>query len=139
MPNGGRVGAVQLTEDRRSLRSRPGTEDGWRCAPDGGPRTGAAEAATGKTDHCIRITLNRLLSCSTYQHYNDITIQTHRGFIMKFLLKLLRNLAFLIGIGIVLYILFPEMMSGVFQLYGKIFGPLALLALVVAALPRGRS
>lgn len=58
---------------------------------------------------------------------------------MKFLLKLLRNLAFLIGIGIVLYILFPEMMSGVFQLYGKIFGPLALLALVVAALPRGRS
>ena len=58
---------------------------------------------------------------------------------MKFLLKLLRNLAFLIGIGIVLYLFFPEMMSDVFQLYGKIFGPLALIALVVAALPRNKS
>lgn len=57
---------------------------------------------------------------------------------MKFILKLLRNLAFLIVLGIVLYLLFPEMMSGVFQLYGKIFGPLALLALIVAALPRGK-
>lgn len=55
---------------------------------------------------------------------------------MKFLIKLLKNLAFLVGIGIVLYILFPEMMANVFQLYGKIFGPLALLALIVAALPR---
>jgi len=55
---------------------------------------------------------------------------------MKFLIKLLKNLAFLVGIGIVLYILFPEMMADVFQLYGKIFGPLALLALIVAALPR---
>ena len=55
---------------------------------------------------------------------------------MKILTKLLKNLAFLVGIGIVLYILFPEMMANVFQLYGKIFGPLALLALIVAALPR---
>jgi len=57
---------------------------------------------------------------------------------MKFLLKLLRNLAFLVGIGIVLYLLFPEIMADVFQLYGKIFGPLALLVLIVAALPRGK-
>lgn len=57
---------------------------------------------------------------------------------MKFMLKLLRNLAFLVGIGIVLYFIAPDMMSQVFQLYGKIFGPLALLALIVAALPRGR-
>ena len=59
--------------------------------------------------------------------------------VMKFLLKLLRNVAFLVGLGIVLYILFPEMMSQVFKLYGAIFGPLAFLALIVAAIPRKKS
>jgi len=57
---------------------------------------------------------------------------------MTFLKKILRNLAFLVGIGIVLYILYPDMMSQVFELYWGIFGPLALLGLIVAALPRGK-
>jgi len=58
---------------------------------------------------------------------------------LNYLKKLLRNLAFLVGLGIVLYLLFPEIMADVFQLYGKLFGPLALLALIVAALPRNKS
>jgi hypothetical protein len=45
-------------------------------------------------------------------------------------------------IGIVLFILFPDMMRQVFELYGALIGPLAIIILLVAALPRknkGRS
>ena len=58
---------------------------------------------------------------------------------MNFLKTLLRNLAFLVGIGIVLYILFPDMMSEVFEIYGALFGPLAILLLIGAALPKKKS
>lgn len=58
---------------------------------------------------------------------------------MTFLKGLLRNLVFLIGIGIILFILFPDQMSQVFEIYGAIFGPLAILILIVAALPRKKS
>jgi len=54
----------------------------------------------------------------------------------EFLKDLLRNLAFLIGIGVVLYIIAPDMMRQVFQLYGMLFGPIAILLVIVAALPR---
>jgi len=43
---------------------------------------------------------------------------------MDFLKKLLRNLALLVGIGIVLLILFPSMISQVYELLGGLFGPL---------------
>ena len=55
---------------------------------------------------------------------------------MEFLKDLLRNLAFLIAIGIVLYIIAPDMMKQVFQLYGMLFGPIAILLVIVAAVPR---
>lgn len=55
---------------------------------------------------------------------------------MDFLKGLLKNLAFLLAIGVVLFILFPNQMSQVFQLYGAIFGPIAILILIVAAMPR---
>ena len=55
---------------------------------------------------------------------------------MVFLKGLLRNLALLIGLGIVLFILFPNQMSQVFEIYGAIFGPIAFLILIVAAIPR---
>jgi tetratricopeptide (TPR) repeat protein len=55
---------------------------------------------------------------------------------MEFLKDLLRNLAILIAIGIVLYIIAPDMMKQVFQLYGMLFGPIAILLVIVAALPR---
>ncbi len=55
---------------------------------------------------------------------------------MEFLKDFLRNLAILIGIGVVMYIFFPDMMKRVFQLYGMIFGPIAILFVIVVALPR---
>jgi len=55
---------------------------------------------------------------------------------MQFVKRFLLNLALLVVIGIVLFILFPDMMRQIFQLYGLLFGPLALVILVVAALPR---
>jgi preprotein translocase subunit SecY len=55
---------------------------------------------------------------------------------MDFLKSLLKNLAFLLAIGVVLFILFPNQMSQVFKLYGAIFGPITILILIVAAIPR---
>jgi tetratricopeptide (TPR) repeat protein len=55
---------------------------------------------------------------------------------MEFLKDLLRNIVFLIAIGVVLYIIFPDMMKQVIQLYGMLFGPVAILFVIVAALPR---
>ncbi len=57
---------------------------------------------------------------------------------MQFLKAFLRNLVFLFVLGIVLLILFPTQMSQIYQLYGALFGPIALLMLLVAALPRKR-
>jgi hypothetical protein len=57
---------------------------------------------------------------------------------MDFLKGLLRNLALLLIIGVVLFILFPDTMKQVFQLYGALFGPLSIILVVVAALPRKR-
>jgi hypothetical protein len=55
---------------------------------------------------------------------------------MQFIKDFGRNLIFLIVIGIVLFIVAPGMMNQVFQLYGALFGPLIIVILVVAALPR---
>ena len=55
---------------------------------------------------------------------------------MQFVKDLLRNLAILIGLGIVMLIFFPDIMSQVYQLFGALFGPLIILIIIVAALPR---
>jgi cytochrome bd-type quinol oxidase subunit 2 len=55
---------------------------------------------------------------------------------MDFMMKLLKNLGFLVLIGIALFVLFPEQMSGIFNLYGAVFGPLAIIFLIGAALPK---
>jgi tetratricopeptide (TPR) repeat protein len=57
---------------------------------------------------------------------------------LVFIKDFLRNLAILIIIGLALYIIFPDMMKRIFQLYGALFGPIAILLLIVAALPRKR-
>lgn len=57
---------------------------------------------------------------------------------MRFLKDLLRNLAILIGILIVIYMISPDIMGQVFELFGSLFGPLAIVALIVFALPRRR-
>ena len=54
---------------------------------------------------------------------------------MRFFLDLLRNLGLLLIIGLALFIIFPDMMRQVFQLYGAIFGPLVIILIVVMALP----
>ncbi len=55
---------------------------------------------------------------------------------MKFIKNLLINLALLVGIGIFLFYLYPDMMKQVFDLYGQLFGPLAIVMLIVFSLPR---
>ena len=58
---------------------------------------------------------------------------------MKFLLSFLMNLVFLAILGIVLYLVAPEIMQQVFELYGAMFGPgILIILLVIAALPRKR-
>jgi hypothetical protein len=55
---------------------------------------------------------------------------------MEFIKHFLRNLVILIAIGVVLYIIAPGMMKQVFQLYGKLLGPLIIIVVIVVALPR---
>ena len=55
---------------------------------------------------------------------------------MDFLKGFLRNLALLAGIGIIIYLIEPDMVMQMFEAYWLIFGPIALLFLVVAALPQ---
>ena len=57
---------------------------------------------------------------------------------MQFFKDFLRNLGLLIIIGVVLYFIAPKMMSQVIQLYGALFGPVAILLVIVFALPRRR-
>ena len=57
---------------------------------------------------------------------------------MQFIKDLLRNLAILIVIGLVVYFMYPDMMKQVFEAYGLIFGPLAILMVIVYAMPRKR-
>ena len=62
---------------------------------------------------------------------------------MRFLKNLAINLGLLFIIGIVLFIAFPGLMTGIFQLYGGLFGslaiPIILILVVVKALPSRRS
>ena len=55
---------------------------------------------------------------------------------MQFIKDFIRNLLILITIGVVLFFMFPDMIKQVFELYGMLFGPLALVVLIVIALPR---
>jgi hypothetical protein len=57
---------------------------------------------------------------------------------MDFLKNLLKNLVFLIGLGILLLFLFPTQMKQVYEMLGALFGPLVILMIVAAALPRRR-
>ena len=55
---------------------------------------------------------------------------------MQFIKDFAINLIVLIGIGVAVLILFPDLTKQVFQLYGMLFGPIAILMLIVVALPR---
>jgi len=57
---------------------------------------------------------------------------------MQSLKGFLRNLGALLIIGLVFFVLFPDIMKQVFQLYGALLGPFIVLILIAAALPRKR-
>ena len=57
---------------------------------------------------------------------------------MVFLKNLLRNLVFLIVLGLVLYIINPDIMKQVYDLYWALFGPIVILMVIVAAFPSKR-
>ncbi len=58
---------------------------------------------------------------------------------MQFLKNFLKNLGFLVVIGIVLFFVAPDMMRQVFDAFGQLFGPLAIIMIIVAALPSKRT
>lgn len=57
---------------------------------------------------------------------------------MDYLKSLLRNLAILLGFGLLIYIAAPGIVGLVYQTLGLLFGPLAILLLILAALPYRR-
>ncbi|MBN1801329.1 MAG: hypothetical protein JW891_07475 [Candidatus Lokiarchaeota archaeon] len=57
---------------------------------------------------------------------------------MSFLKALLRNIAILIVIFLAMLIFMPDVMSQVYSTLGALFGPLLILMVIVAALPRKR-
>lgn len=58
---------------------------------------------------------------------------------VQFLKNFLKNLGFLVVIGIVLFFVAPNMMRQVFDAFGQLFGPLAIIMIIVAALPSKRT
>jgi len=55
---------------------------------------------------------------------------------MEFLKSFLINLGLLLIIGLILFILYPDMIKQIIQLYGALLGPVAIIVVIVAALPR---
>ena len=57
---------------------------------------------------------------------------------MAFLKGFLRNLVFLAGLGLVIYLIEPEMVKGAFEAYWMILGPIGILLILIMALPQKR-
>jgi len=57
---------------------------------------------------------------------------------MAFLKGLLKNLAFFAGLGLIIYLIEPEIMKGAFEAYWMILGPIGILLIIVAAIPQRR-
>jgi hypothetical protein len=55
---------------------------------------------------------------------------------MTFLKAFLRNLALLAGLGLIIYLIEPEMVTQVIEAYWLIFGPIAIFMVIVFAIPR---
>ena len=55
---------------------------------------------------------------------------------MDFLKGFLRNIALLAVIGLILYLIEPAMVRQVIEAYWLIFGPIAILLVIVFAIPR---
>jgi hypothetical protein len=55
---------------------------------------------------------------------------------LKFVINLLRNLAIVVVLAVIIYIIRPEIMAKVFLEYWLYFTPLLLLLVVLLAFPR---
>ena len=58
---------------------------------------------------------------------------------MRFLMDFLGNLFWLFVIGLLLILVFPDLIRQVYTALGSLFGPLAILLIIVAAIPRRKS
>ena len=58
---------------------------------------------------------------------------------MDYFKRFLKNLGLLLALFVLLLIFSPTMMSDVFNALGAIFGPLLILMVIVAALPKKKS
>jgi len=58
---------------------------------------------------------------------------------MRFLMDFLGNLFWLFVIGLLLFLVFPDLIRQVYNALGNIFGPLAILMIIVAAIPRRKT
>ena len=57
---------------------------------------------------------------------------------MGFLKGLFRNLTILIGIGLVGYFIYPDMINLMYDSFGLLFGPLAILMVIAFTISRRR-
>jgi hypothetical protein len=57
---------------------------------------------------------------------------------MGFLRRFLRNLIFFAVVGIIIYLMEPEMVKNVVDAYWQILGPIGLLLIIVGAIPQKR-
>lgn len=57
---------------------------------------------------------------------------------MDFLKGFLRNLALIVGLGLVIYLMYPDVVKQVLEAYWLILGPIAILFVIGAALPKRR-
>ena len=58
---------------------------------------------------------------------------------MRFLKDFIINLFWLFVIGLFLILVFPDLMRQVYNALGSLFGPLAILMIIVFAMPRRRT
>jgi len=58
---------------------------------------------------------------------------------VQFFKNFLRNLFLLLVLGVVVYLISPEIMESVYKAFGQLFGPLAIIMVIVTAIPRRRT
>ena len=55
---------------------------------------------------------------------------------MDFLKRFLKNLALILGLGLIIYLMYPDVVKQVLEAYWLILGPIAILFVIGAALPK---
>lgn len=58
---------------------------------------------------------------------------------MRFLKDFIINLLWVLAIGLILILVFPDLMIQVYKIFGDLFGPLVILFVIVTAIPRRKT